>query len=839
MYCQKLIHLFSRCICYLIVCSFFLVSEICCLMSFAAQEISKVEPVSEILVQGKSNKKAVSRIVENLLDKQGRILSNIETEQKIYKESLKQEIYNLTTVKQNIYQDFGDLYVIYTSNKNEPIELTLLDEQLHRFIFQLDKHYTPLKNIHKQVGFRLQQLNTLINSLEVIDDDSIQLMLKRAHSLLDEYAIFKKSLEKVLKPTEELLTKLAKTSTELEERMPKLWLHHYIHKSVNFFDENQWLNYARVVQEIPQTAKLILLNELPSTRSAWVAVCFNIVFMGIILGLVLFTAHRMITLFPLFYCSLCKKLLSNSLPWLALGIALEYASWYGGNRYQIISALGMLCLCYGHVRFSWEMFCFEREDLPDSSPFLPMVFLLAGSFLLISFVDFSLLLTALWIIFLASFLWYLCKTPQYSVSALKYLRVSFHGILLAGIFIALEGNVYFSFLIVLVATCLILGIHQAQACLRVITRVDSSLPKNGIYALISGLVLAVSIPLVLVISLLSPFVWILTFPGGEYLLKVFSNFDINIGKASFNAVQVLSIIVIFYLVKSTIRVSCNYIDTTWAINGVTSKSSVATLTTPIKTTIFFGCWGLFALYVLKVIGFSLTSLTVIAGGLSVGVGLGMQGIVQNTFSGFLLIYGRNIREGDVVVVGGTRGIVQKISLRATKVRTFDNAVVFVPNSEFLANAFVNWTHNGRIMRNIISVGVDYKSDLPLVRKTILAVLEENTRVLKKPVPHVCFMDFGASTLNFEIRFWISSYIQRVEICSDIRFALIEAFREHDIEMAFPQQDVHIKWDTTDQGAVAHKQELESQFFHQNTKHGEHEESLRDIAQETTQKARKE
>ncbi len=200
---------------------------------------------------------------------------------------------------------------------------------------------------------------------------------------------------------------------------------------------------------------------------------------------------------------------------------------------------------------------------------------------------------------------------------------------------------------------------------------------------------------------------------------------------------------------------------------------------------------------LQSVGFDLSNLAVIAGGLSVGIGLGMQGIVQSTFSGFSLIFGQNIREGDVVDVGTIRGVVQKVSLRTTRLRTFDNAIVFIPNSEFMRASFFNWTHNGHKVRSTILVGVDYSSNLEVLKKAILEILADDSRIAKRPEPDIFFIDFAASTLNFEVRFWVYDMLEQQQIRSDIRFAMNSAFKKYGIKVPYPQTDINVNTRTLD------------------------------------------
>ena len=218
----------------------------------------------------------------------------------------------------------------------------------------------------------------------------------------------------------------------------------------------------------------------------------------------------------------------------------------------------------------------------------------------------------------------------------------------------------------------------------------------------------------------------------------------------------------------------------------------STLVGPFQTAYTYFLWALFALYVLSSLGFSLTSLTVVAGGLSVGVGFGMQNIVQNFISGLMVIFGQIIREGDVVEVSNITGTVRRVNIRSTQVETFDNATVFIPNSQFLSNTFTNWTHNGRMVRREVAVGVAYGSDMALAMKLLTQAALEHPKVLRYPEPLVFFTDFAASSLNLLLRYWVANIDHGMTTMTDIRLRINELYAEHDIEISFPQLDVHIR-----------------------------------------------
>jgi small-conductance mechanosensitive channel len=200
------------------------------------------------------------------------------------------------------------------------------------------------------------------------------------------------------------------------------------------------------------------------------------------------------------------------------------------------------------------------------------------------------------------------------------------------------------------------------------------------------------------------------------------------------------------------------------------------------------------LVALQTAGLNLNSLTVLAGALGVGIGFGLQNIVNNFVSGLILMGERSIQIGDRVDVGGTLGQVTRIGARATTIQTNDNISYIVPNSEFVSNRVVNWSHAGDPrVRLRIPIGVSYRSDPQRVRELLLEAAVRNEHVLKNPEPQVVFREFGDSSLNFELRIWTSDMTYRPGVLkSELYFAVWDTLKEHGIEIPFPQRDLHIK-----------------------------------------------
>ena len=213
----------------------------------------------------------------------------------------------------------------------------------------------------------------------------------------------------------------------------------------------------------------------------------------------------------------------------------------------------------------------------------------------------------------------------------------------------------------------------------------------------------------------------------------------------------------------------------------------ASLTSITYILVIFGI-----IVVLGQLGLNATTVAAITGGLSVGIGFSLQEIVGNFISGVLLFFEGALKPGDVVEVDGEITVVKRLSIRSTTVQTFNRVEKIVPNQKFLTNSVVTYTGSDRITRYLIPVGVSYKSDPEIVTKILLKIAHDHPDVLKKPKPMVFFISFGDFSINFELSVWLDNPIIQKPVTSELNQAIWQAFAQNNIEIPFPQRDLHIR-----------------------------------------------
>jgi small-conductance mechanosensitive channel len=237
--------------------------------------------------------------------------------------------------------------------------------------------------------------------------------------------------------------------------------------------------------------------------------------------------------------------------------------------------------------------------------------------------------------------------------------------------------------------------------------------------------------------------------------------------------------------------------TKWSVklitNRLTSKKTDPNIIHLLQRVFYVLAIAILLITTLDLINVPITAFAFLSGAIAIGFGFGAQNIINNFISGWILMWERPIRIGDFLEVENSKGIVEEINTRSTRIRRVDGVHLLIPNSKLLENTVVNWTLVDRLVRTSVKVGVAYGSPAKKVATLIMQAVEEQADVLKDPKPLVTFEDFGDNSLIFEVTYWINSNVEgglRVTR-SNIRFRLDELFEEYNIIIAFPQRDVHL------------------------------------------------
>jgi small-conductance mechanosensitive channel/prefoldin subunit 5 len=336
---------------------------------------------------------------------------------------------------------------------------------------------------------------------------------------------------------------------------------------------------------------------------------------------------------------------------------------------------------------------------------------------------------------------------------------------------------------------LALALQLGIGATSVVRALFEKLDKSGFKALVADLAVTFLTLLVWLVVVLGIMAWVSINLGTNIVYEKLSTLELNWGDFSFNFLRLGVVLLLFQVVRSLALAWKTVLDS----ENLRWKNIDHGAAASLQRIGIYCLWMLYGLVSVNLLGISLTNFAVIAGGLSVGIGFGMQTIISNFISGLILLFDRAIQPGDVIEVNGIWAKVMSVNIRNTEVQTFDNAKIFLPNSTLIANQVTNWTHRNdvRIRRDVL-VGVAYGSDVQLVKKLLLEAASEHPAVMSSPEPFVLFSDFGASSLDFTLRFWVRHVDFGLSSCSEIRESIDAKFRENRVEIPFPQMDMHVR-----------------------------------------------
>jgi potassium efflux system protein len=278
------------------------------------------------------------------------------------------------------------------------------------------------------------------------------------------------------------------------------------------------------------------------------------------------------------------------------------------------------------------------------------------------------------------------------------------------------------------------------------------------------------------------------FDNATDAFDTFLGYEYNFGESSLSVKMVLLIVLILYI---TVLIS-------WVIQAfadsqiMTPKKMDRGIKESLKRLVHYTLFTFGFLVAVSVAGLDLQKFTILAGALGVGIGFGLQNIVNNFVSGLILLFERPVKVGDIININQDWGTISKIGLRSTVCQTFDNSEIIIPNADLIAQKVENWTFSSKIVRVVLPVGVEYGSPLEKVLEILHKAAKEHPEVIPDPEPNAIFEGFGTSSIDFQLRFWVKSIDDRLRIRTDVAVIVDRMFREENIVIAFPQLDLHLR-----------------------------------------------
>ena len=689
---------------------------------------------------------------------------------------------------------FGLLFVLRTT-LDRPYEASLILRDLAGLSSEIDAALTPFRHLETNISLLRDNLFASRSELELFEgkasDPGLLAQLGVLEKLLDqsEKGLLKlqDDANQVSDPLRKLRTRVELKFHQLNALTYNLWEGIFLNTTTSVIYSGNWVLLPLVTADWWRDLSKTLKAKTPHSQKAFSELAWVL----LLVWTPLFLACRWLFRKKLAGLAEQNPVATRSLrrflllaPLAIAMLILSYWSHYPDNwLWDILAMIFTLwsLLLLGSGLRNLQM---DRRDRPVMTP-LVWLYVLCAAFYFFDtpyFLDCLLWsLAMVWLVFVTS---RRLKTDMPTLErglVLTTLPLAF--IMLA---LSVSGMGLFSIYILKGWLIAGLGIPMVWAASSFLKQ---TLAKNptGSAAFWTALAAGFGSPVLWLSLIALEIIWLAHHLGGIALLREALDLRLKWGGLDLSFSSLSLGVSLFFIFRFLAYLSQNLLARLGELTQM--RSSVIP---SLQTIASYTLWAVFIYIFLKLLGLDLTSLLVVAGGMSVGIGFGLQNIVNNFVSGLILLLGRSVHQGDIIEVNNRLGRVVKIHMRTTVVKTRENTFVMVPNSDLISKELTNWTRNDRKLRREIKVGVAYGSDPEKVKELLLDVAGQHHHVLSSPRPRVLFWEFGDNALTFNLRVWVDTFGHRREAESDLRTAIYRVFNEHGIEIAFPQLDVHLK-----------------------------------------------
>ncbi|MDR2352133.1 MAG: mechanosensitive ion channel [Deltaproteobacteria bacterium] len=698
-------------------------------------------------------------------------------------------------LEESIETSLGNFLRLYQISKH-PIEQDDILRQLTGLKIKMTRNMAPIENISSTL---LKMQSELTSMQEAItqqhastDSTPLEQSMSKNMALANAHLNLASTwVQALLSPGKAILVRLDDSISQIAADMPERWKEYYFTESTVFSSKVPSMETGSdsVFKWFSQLGGRTLFFY-PQSSDDWLMAFFSLLRTAVFLGFFGFLLFRAAHKLPLNLEKPVKDAIKGPWIFITLGIAmLNSSDTVLGGTYLMFSFPGILFLIWGIADLSWRLRIAAIPALAGNISPLSRFFIPACLGVTILYADVPTGTTSvLWFLTMVVFLFKM-KTVR------KRENISSHKAFILERF-AYSSSVYFSVISLAVAVLgyprlailvftllfaliniLVLGnalMHLGSSMCAFVFNEDSHPIK---YAIVNAFV----VPGAFVIALFTALPWLQAVPGSNFLIETYSHKGYNIGAASFDLSKVLFIVVLFFLFRSLKNLA------TTSLKLLPEKLPLeAGVIPPLQMLSRYFIWIIFALIALMLLGVNFTNLAVIAGGLSVGIGFGLQNLFSNLVSGIMIIFGRTILVGDYIEVGGISGTVRSVAVRCTVVETASNAVVFIPNSSIMSGQFTNWTRNGRQVRKSITMNVQYGSDTTLVCKLLLEATKDDKRIVEEPAPAPMLNDFVVEFLQFQLYVTIIDIDLSSDVLSKLRFRVENLFTENNIKFSSPR-----------------------------------------------------
>ncbi len=683
---------------------------------------------------------------------------------------------------------------LFQASRGHPSEQLTMVQQMKGLQERLEVEMRPLEEIAATIAQRLEDLAGLQKDMDDFTKESAaEGMAPISAADATELKNFTRTLadaklklvnaatrlEKILAPAKATSKRLSQTLENIESTLTASWRQYYLSPSQN--DLGSIDTYTTLFTEWTASFSSRMRFAYPQSMPEWedAVTTFAVVFVVMaLMGLIGLRGARVLSGS---WRVACEDVIKGSWIWASFGLAvlLAAANQSGGTYFAFIM-VGSLLVIAAVAAMSWRLRVVANSALKNRPSPLNRLLPAASLGMLMLFSDLPpRMLGWAWILVMVTFFAWVFNINRKGASTrdLPLLEKLSYGCALwfgvGSLLMAFMGYARLGILLFMLLFALVNILTLGNALMALFANLIDQIFNKEVTPVRNALGEAIAIPGAWLFSLICTLPWFWAVPGARYLLRTAMAANYTVGDASVDFSRLLLIVLFFFLVRSFVSLSSTSLNHLPDHMPHIERGVIP----PLRTMVRYVSWTIFGIIVLGSFGVNFTSLAVVAGGLSVGIGFGVQNLFNNLISGLILIFGRTILVGDVVDVASISGTVKAINIRSTTIETAERALVYVPNSAIMSSHFFNWTRLSRMVRRSITIGVPYGTDPELVTKALLDAAEKQEHVRKAPPPSAYFANFGPQSLEFTLNVFIDDIDNGARTLSAIRCEIEKSLQE--------------------------------------------------------------